>query len=461
MTLNDKPKPAKPALNILIRIGICALVLLLGFFGMSRLAGMKKPPAESTLRERPLKVRVVKAVPEDVTVTISGYGEVRTLNTVALSPEVAGRITAVHPRLETGEQVKQGVALFQIDPANYRTAVLEAEAAVAQSEVTIARLVKQQEIDTSRLVTMERNRDLSEAEFKRLARLYQENKVGTRSGVERAEQAYNAAVDQADQLDQAVALYPLRIKEAQSALAAARARLALARTNLARCTVSAPFGGRIKQVAVEKDQYVNPGAVAVTLADDRELEIQVPLDSRDARRWLRFSPNSKSAESGDSSAWFAALEPVACTIHWTEQNNGNHWQGRLDRVVEFDPQTRTITVAVRVDAQTASRPVSGGLPLVEGMFCRVDIPGHTLAQAVRLPRWAVSYEETVYVVRDKRLRTARVEVNHTEGDFSFVTEGIAPGDIVITTRLIDPLENSLVAYLDEPVASNDLLAAAK
>jgi hypothetical protein len=191
------------------------------------------------------------------------------------------------------------------------------------------------------------------------------------------------------------------------------------------------------------------------------LEIQVPLDSRDARRWLRFRASSKAAGTGDASAWFRALEPVTCTVHWTEQNDGNHWRGRTDRVVEFDPQTRTITVAVRVDAKAATAPAVGGLPLVEGMFCRVDIPGRTLAQAVRLPRWAISYEGTAYLVRDSRLCTARVKVNHTEGDYSFVTDGIAPGEIVITTRLIDPLENSLVTYLEEPVATNELLATAK
>lgn len=461
MTLNNAPKPKKPIVNILIRVGICALVLVLGLLGMSRLASLKKPPAEAEQTERPLRVAVVKAVPEDIPVNISGYGEVKALNTVSLSPEVAGRIVAIHPRLETGEQIHSGEVLFKIDPANYHTAVLEAEAAVAQGKVTIARLQKQQSIDTARLENIERNRDLAQADFKRVRQLFQRDKVGTRAGVERAEQAYNAALDQADQLGQAVSLYPLRINEARSAYAAASARLELARTNLNRCTVKAPFNGRIKQVAVEKDQYVNPGVMAITLADDSQLEIQVPLDSRDARRWLRFRAVSGAAKNDNDSAWFGNLEPVACAVHWTEQTDGSPWQGRLDRVVEFDPQTRTITVAVRIDAQAAVPPVSGGLPLVEGMFCRVDIPGHTLTQAVRLPRWAVSYEGTAYVVQDGRLRTTRVIVNHIEGDFSFVTDGIAAGEIVITTRLIDPLENSLVDYLDEPVATNDLLAIVK
>lgn len=457
MTLNNKPKPKKPFLNILIRIGVCSLVLLLGLFGMSRLASLKKPPAEAQQAERPLRVTVVKAVPEEINVHITGYGEIRALNTVTLSPEVSGRIVAIHPRLETGEQVKNGEVLFKVDPANYQTAVLEAEAAVAQGRVTIARLQKQQSIDTARLENIERNRDLAEADFKRVRQLFQKDKVGTRSGAERAEQAYNAARDQADQLGQAVTLYPLQINEAKSAHAAASARLALARTNLARCTVKAPFDGRIKQVAVEKDQYVNPGAMAITLADDSQLEIQVPLDSRDARKWLRFQ-DDQGATAG---AWFGDLEPLACTIRWTEQAETQHWQGRLHRVVRFEPQTRTVTVAVRIDAQATKAPATGGLPLVEGMFCQVEIPGRTLNQVVRLPRWAVSYEGKAYLVRDQRLLTASVRVTHSEGDFSFVGEGIAAGDIVITTRLIDPLENSLVAYLDEPLATNELLTNLK
>lgn len=457
MTLNDKPKPKKTFLNILIRIGVCTLVLLLGFFGMSRLASLKKAPAEAQQAERPLRVAVVKAVPEDINVHITGYGEIRALNTVTLSPEVSGRIVAIHPRLETGEQVENGEVLFKVDPANYQTAVLEAEAAVAQGRVTIARLQKQQSIDTARLENIGRNRDLAEADFKRIGRLFRNDKVGTRSGVERAEQAYNAARDQADQLDQAVTLYPLQINEAKSAHAAASARLKLARTNLARCTVKAPFDGRIKQVAVEKDQYVNPGAMAITLADDSQLEIQVPLDSRDARQWLRF----QGRQGETAGAWFGDLEPLACTIRWTEHAETQHWQGRLHRVVKFEPQTRTVTVAVRIDAQATKSPAPGGLPLVEGMFCQVEIPGHTLKQVVRLPRWAVSYEGKVYLVRDKRLHTASVGVSHNEGDFSFVDDGLTPGDIVITTRLIDPLENSLVAFLDDPLATNELLAKLK
>ena len=62
----------------------------------------------------------------------------------------------------------------------------EARAAVMQWENAIKRLEKQSAIDQQRLKTLERNQELAELEFTRLRSLYQKDKVGTRSGVEKA-----------------------------------------------------------------------------------------------------------------------------------------------------------------------------------------------------------------------------------------------------------------------------------
>jgi RND family efflux transporter MFP subunit len=239
---------------------------------------------------------------------------------------------------------------------------------------------------------------------------------------------------------QAVSLYPIRIKEADSSLESAQARLALTKTNLERCEVRAPFDGRIKNVSLEKEQYVGPGQNVVTLADDSILEIHVPLDSRDARQWLRF----KNQQESGKTAWFSELEPVPCRIRWTEMKDGNNWKGRLHRVVKFDPQTRTLTVAIRVKSEDAWLNNPETLPLVEGMFCSVSIPGRLMKDVIRLPRRAVSFKNTVYISNDSRLKTIPVKVLRSEGDYAFITEGLRPGDQVITTRLVDPLENALL-----------------
>ena len=135
---------------------------------------------------------------------------------------------------------------------------------------------------------------------------------------------------------------------------------------------------------------------------------------------------------------------MPCKIRWTEHNNGQTWDGQLHRVVKFDQQTRTLTVAVRVDAETALKKNPQSLPLVEGMFCSVKIPGRTLHNVFRLPRQAVSFENTVYIANDNLLKTVPIKVARVEGENAYVDDGLNAGDMVIITRLIDPLENALL-----------------
>ncbi len=426
--------------NVLKRIVICTAVLLVGITGMAALASMRKPPAEARPQERALQVEVARAEPRNVPVTIIGHGEVRAKNEVSIASEVSGRIDAVHPGLEAGGLVTAGEMLFAIDASNYQAAVDEARAAVAQFESAVTRLKKQKALDAERRVTLERSRDLARAEYLRLQTLFEAHSVGTRSSVDGAERAFNTAADQADQMAQAVALYPLQIREAESRLAAARAGLKLAETNLARCRVAAPFSARVKRAAVEVGQFVAPGQVAVVLADDSVLEILVPLDSRDARQWLEFDGRAASQKS----AWFNGLAPQAVKIRWTEDRENHVWDGKLDRVVEFAPATRTLTVAVRVTAEQAVGAGPDALPLVDGMFCRVEIPGRVMQAVVPVPRWAVSLNNTVYLAREGRLKTVPVLVARVEDGRAFIAEGLEDGDLVITTRLVDPLENSLL-----------------
>jgi multidrug efflux system membrane fusion protein len=437
--LNHK-KAGRRVQNIVFRILLCIIVLVVAIFGMTELASLKKPPAEAKKEERALRVEAVRVQPTNVPVVITGYGEVHALKVVAISPEVSGTVVQIHPHLDAGEIIPRGETLFRIDIRNYDAATREARANVTQWENTVKRLEKKYAIDRQRLNTLQRNRQLAELEFQRMQDLYQKRKVGTRIGMEKAEQAFNVAMDQVDQMKQALALYPIQIKEAQSSLASAQARLAVAEVNRDRCTVAVDFDARVKSVSIERGQYVAPGQQVLTLADDSILEIHVPLDSRDASQWLQF--NGSRGEG--NTAWFTGLEPVTCNIRWTEESDGHTWQGRLHRVVRFDQQTRTLTVAVRIDSANADNNGTDGLPLVEGMFCAVDMPGKTMQKVYRLPSWAVSYKNTVFMVHDSRLKTVPVKVARVEGETTVVSDGLRPGDLVISTRLADPLENILL-----------------
>ena len=408
MELNKIEKSKKPVKIVFTSIVISITVLLLGVMGMAMLASMKTPPAEAKNGERPLRVEAVQIEQEDVPVFITGYGEVKALNVVPIAPEVSGKIVKIHPRLEAGEMIPKGEILFEIDPRDY---------------VTLYKTSR------DRLKILNRSQELAKIDYERMQVLFERDNVVSQATVEKAEKAMLSAADLASQIAQV---------------------LEQAETDLARCKVRAPFNARIKSISLEKNQYVTPGQNVVTLADDSVLEIQVPLDSRDARKWLRFNGEKTNGKT----AWFSGLEQVSCKIRWTENNNGQTWNGRLHRVVEFDQQTRTLTVAVRVDAETATKKNLRSLPLVEGMFCSVEIPGRTLHKVFRLPRQAVSFENTVYTAVDNRLKTVPVEMVRIDGEYCYVAQGLNVGDTVVITRLIDPLENALLEITSKSKKEN-------
>lgn len=398
MELEKREKPQKPVKILFTSVVISIIVLLVGVTGMAVLASLKTPPAEARNGERPLKVEAVEIEQKDVPVFITGYGEVEALNVVSIASEVPGKIVKIHPRLETGEIIPKGELLFRIDPKDY---------------LTIRKTGRE------RLRILERRHELARKDYERVRILFEQNNVGTQAGVEAAEKAMLSVADQMNQISQV---------------------LETAETNLERCEARTPFDARVNSVSLEKGQYVTPGQDVVTLADDSVLEILVPLDSRDARKWLRF----KGDETDQKAAWFSSLEQVPCQISWTENNNGQTWHGRLHRVVKFDQQTRTLTVAVRVDGETGKKQNPLSLPLADGMFCSVKIPGRTLRSVFQLPRQAVSFDNKVYIAVDNRLKTVPVKVARVEGESAYVAEGLNAGDMVVTTRLVNPLENTLL-----------------
>ena len=93
----------------------------------------------------------------------------------------------------------------------------------------------------------------------------------------------------------------------------------------------------------------------------------------------------------------------------------------------------------------------GSFPLVPGMFCQVEIPGRMMSDVVSIPRSAITPDQTVYVAENGRLKTKPVKAIKVVGPDMLIEQGLQPDDLVITTRLIQPMEN---AKLDIQVATN-------
>lgn len=424
--------------KVLTGLILSAAVVAVGVSAMIWFSSMKKPPRQGSPKALVVQVSVKAAVPETVQTRLNGFGVAEPVTTVRVAAEVGGRILHTHPDLEKGRTISKGEVLFGIDPLDYRTKLSNLRAGLAQRDAALARAEKEFAADKKRLPVIRRTMELAGNEFNRVNRLLKENSIGNRSAVDQAEQAMNSAVDAYQQLGRAISLYPATIDEATAAVASAAADVARAEADLERCTVRAPFTGRVKSLALELGEYAAAGTEVLTLADDSELEILVSLDAREVAAWIPLrrpgDPGVGPADGG-----FPVPEPVACDIQWTEARE-HTWPGTLSRLVEFDQSSRTMTLAVRFDPVKHLCPDCP--PLVEGMFCAVSVPGKTIGGLFRLPRWLVTTDNTIYVAENNRLETRSVRRVYADGDEVFLTGDIRPGDLLITTRLVDPMENA-------------------
>ncbi len=423
------------------RIGCGLLVLLFAIGGAAGLYALREQTEAVIPADPLLTVRVMSAELEEVGITLEGHGVVRPVRTVEISAEVAGRVAHMPRGLREGDLVGRGEPLLRIEDDDYIQSVKEAEAGVAQASASLAALQRRWESDRERRELLVRSKALAEGEYERTRRLFEEQAIGSVNAVEAAEQAYTRTALELSSLDQALHLYPVQQSELEAMLRAAESRLERARIQLSRTEIKAPFDGRVTHAAVEEGQIVQPGRHLLSLAEDAELEIRFSLEAAEVRNWLPFGEEDREGPP----AWFPPLPDLSAQVSWREGRTELKWTGFLHRIVSFDATTRTAVLAVRVHADQA-RHEDQPIPLSDGMFCKVEIPGRTLTDVFVLPRSAVTYDGQVYLAEEDgdadRLRTVPVEVIRAEGDRVFVRGDIASGDRVIVTRLVAPLEGA-------------------
>lgn len=192
--------------------------------------------------------------------TVSTENAQVNVHVVSVAPEVSGRIVEV--AVSENQQVKAGDLLYRIDPAPYRIAVMQAEAAVGNARLQISQMESGYSAKVADIGTRSSTVALATENFRR-----QEALLGrgftTRAAYDSARAALLAA-----RSEQASAS-----AEAQSARAllgtpsgghpqvqAAEAALEKARLDLARTTVRAPIAGIVSQT-----DRLTPGAMATQM----------------------------------------------------------------------------------------------------------------------------------------------------------------------------------------------------
>ena len=204
---------------------------------------------------------------------------------VSISAEVGGRITEV--AVYENDVVKEGDLLFRIDPAPYRIAIEQADAAIAAAQVRVTAL--QTEYQTTGVDIESAREDVAfyEKEYGRQSSLMQDG-FTTRARLQAAEHALSdarsrVATAQADATKARAALATgSAAPGVNPAIKAGQAQREQAMLNLSRTEVRAPVAGVVSQAdRLQPGQMMVQGLPGVTIVASNKSWIEANFKETD------------------------------------------------------------------------------------------------------------------------------------------------------------------------------------
>lgn len=351
------------------------MVLSVLFAGLLSACEQKK---EAPIQRPVPEVTTMTVGTEPVALTTELPGRVSAYRTAEIRPQVNGLIIK---RLFTeGSYVKEGQALYQIDPAPFEAALNNAKAALVRSRAQLSSI-------ESRAV---RYKDL-------LA---------------------DRAVSQQDYDDAEAALAQIKAD-----IQYWKTSMETARINLGYCSISAPISGRIGKSAVTEGAIVT-AYQPVALATIRQLDpiyVEVP-ESRTAMLRLKQRLNTGAIVQGES----ADKNTVSLLL---EDNSAYPLKGAVQfSEVNVDETTGSVTMQI-----IFSNPQQVLLP---GMFVRARINEGVNPKGILVPQEAISRDHkgapyALLVNAESKVELKMLTLDRAMGNKWLVASGLVAGDRVI------------------------------
>ena len=324
---------------------------------------------------RATQVKAMNVLQQDTPLTHVYAGQIVGTDEVNIQSRVSGNI--VEKYVQGGQLVTAGQPLYRIDDRQYRSAVLQAQATLAQSEATL---------NNARM-------DLS-----------------------RYEQLYaDAAIS-----EQTLTTQRAQVSAYEATAAANAALLRQAQENLDDTTVYAPMTGQLSVNDVGVGTFVSAGTTTlVSMGTSNPIYAQFSLSENE---YLNFVEQA-AQQSG-----------IGGVIVQLTLSNGSKYPltghiATADRALATN--TGTLTLKALFDNPD-------GL-LLPGMFARVSLIGDTIPNALLVPERAVQQllgKSFVMVVGDGNKAAARtVTLGDKVGSYYVIKDGIDASDIVVVEGL--------------------------
>jgi RND family efflux transporter MFP subunit len=380
--------------------GVIALMGLL-LAGCSR--EQKKAEAAAPKEPEALAIRTIAAQPRLVDKTISVTGALHPDETVSVSSEVPGRVTAIH--VDFGQNVRKGQVLAELDKQELSLAVDRARASLSQALARLGLNADQEDARTDSTPAIRQalaQMEDSRSKFENASRLVKTGDISQERFTE---------IHKAYQVRQAVleaALDDVRTLSAN--VQALQAEVKLAQKRLNDATVRAPFDGSISEKLVSPGQYMKENTPILTIVKTNPMRLRADIPETGAgavRVGSTLTFTTDAAPGAQFSAVVRELNP------------------------SLDAKSRTLTAEARLISKDAR--------LRPGMFVQVQLVLSKGNEAVFVPKeaiYTVAGLTKIFVIRDGKANERRIAPGQEmENWIEVPREHVNPGDQVAVTAL--------------------------
>ncbi len=387
--------------------------------------------------------QLAEVVRGDLTVTVSGSGNLEVSNEAMLAFGVGGRVDKVY--IEEGGKVSKGEVLAKLETDSLELALTEAQVAQTQAEVAVTQaqvtlqtaeyeletaqdLYAQPEIHTARAAVSDAQSYLEYAkQILAQALTTHDIKVWTNE-VAYAEETLRAAEVSLNEMLSApdteeVAIKRLQVELAKQSLELAEQSLELAeqslettRKQLDEATITAPFDGIIASVYVEEGDVISPPTMApqivAHLIDPSSMELNVEVDEIDV---IEVKPGQRAIIEVDALPTLP-IEGKVSFISLTPKEEGS--------VIVYD---------VKIDFN-----VPEGIGLRAGMSATADIIIAERNNVLLVPDRAIKQDSQgnpiVEIMVNGQIEERGVDIGVSDGFQTEIVDGLEEGEVVIERR---------------------------
>jgi len=227
-----------------------------------------------------------------------------------------------------------------------------------------------------------------------------------------------------------LALRKPQLEQARAQETSAEADLTQALLDLNRTGIKAPFNAMIVERSVNVGSYVGAQESLVTLVctDEFWVEAVVPLDQL---------------------AYIDLDHSGGCPATIRSQAGSATWEGRVIQMsgkLNETSHMATVIVAVQTPLGTPARP--SAIPLMINDYVYVEITGRTLSNVVALPRAALQDDDTVWVNAGNTLDIRKVTLAWKGKKKVYIQAGVAQGEEVVMSSLSTPVQGMTLKTAD-------------